>query len=65
MVTVNNIEVEWEENLTVEKLLQKMNYTFSMIVVKVNGEIVPKNDWPEYRVPDNAIVQAHHLIAGG
>ncbi len=65
MVTVNSIELEWEENLTVEKLLEKMNYTFSMIVVKVNGEVVAKEDWPEYKVPDNAVVQAYHLIAGG
>ncbi len=65
MVTVNGNEVKWEEDLTVEKLMQKMNYTFSMIVVKVNGVTVAKKDWPEYKVPDNAVVQAHHLIAGG
>ena len=65
MIEVNGKQVEWEEGLTVEKLLAKMNYTFPKIVVRVNGKVVEKNDWPFHPVPDNAVVQAHHLIAGG
>jgi sulfur carrier protein len=65
MIEVNGNQVEWEEGLTVEILLAKMNYTFPKIVVRVNGKVVEKPDWPAYPVPDNAAVQAHHLIAGG
>lgn len=65
MVSVNGVAVEWEENMTVEKLLQRMNYTFPMISVRVNGIAVTKDLWAVYMVPDGAVVQAHHLIAGG
>ncbi len=65
MVSVNGIQIDWEEDLTVEMILQKMNYTFPMIIVTVNGIPVDRAQWPVFRVPDKAIVQAHHLIAGG
>ncbi len=65
MVSVNGIEIEWQEEMTVQKLLQIMNYTFPMIVVTVNGIPVDRAQWPVYMVPDKSVVQAHHLIAGG
>lgn len=65
MINVNGHKVEWEEDMTVEKLLQKMGYTFPKIVVRINGRIIEKQKWPTYVVPDSAEVQAHHLIAGG
>ncbi|MTI95740.1 MAG: sulfur carrier protein ThiS [Firmicutes bacterium] len=51
--------------MTVKKLLDKMNYTFSMIHVWVNGESVPKQDWETFVIPPQAKVQALHQIAGG
>ena len=65
VITVNSNQIEWEENLTVESLLKKMNYTFPKIVVRVNGKVVEQKMWSAYKVPDDAEVQAHHLIAGG
>ncbi len=65
MITVNGKKVEWNNGMTVESLLAKMNYTFPKIVVRVNGKVVDKDEWAAYPVPDGAEVQAHHLIAGG
>lgn len=65
MIEVNGNKVEWENNLTVEELLKRMKYTFPKIVVRVNGEVIDKKQWTYYIVPDKAVVQAHHLIAGG
>lgn len=65
MITVNGNQIEWEEDLTVESLLKKMNYTFPKIVVRVNGKVVEQKKWTVFKVPDDAEVQAHHLIAGG
>lgn len=65
MIEVNGKKVEWEEGMTVEKLLEKMNYTFPKIVVRVDGKVIEKNDWQGYPIPDQSVVQAHHLIAGG
>ncbi len=65
MIEVNGKQVEWEEGITVEKLLKKMNYTFPKIVVRVDGKVIEKSDWEEHHIPDQSVVQAHHLIAGG
>ncbi len=65
VIMVNGKQIEWEENLTIKSLLKKMNYTFPKIVVRVNGKVVEQKKWAEFKVPDQAEVQAHHLIAGG
>ncbi len=65
MIDINGKKVQWEEGMTVEILLNKMNYTFPKIVVRVNGTLIDKDRWPDYHVSENAVVQAHHLIAGG
>lgn len=66
MVTVNNRDkVKWRENMTVRDLLQVMHYSYFLITVTVNGELVPKEDYEEYEVPDNADVTVFHLAHGG
>jgi len=42
-----------------------MNYSFPKIIVRVNGNVIEKDRWPDYLIPDQSVVQAHHLIAGG
>jgi thiamine biosynthesis protein ThiS len=65
IITVNNNELEWQEELTITDILQKMNYTFKMLVVKVNGELVKKQDYDKFIVPEGADVKIIHLISGG
>jgi thiamine biosynthesis protein ThiS len=64
-ITVNQETIDWEENLTIDRVLKIMNYTFKMIVVKVNGELVKKEDYDTKNIPEGAEVQIIHLIAGG
>ena len=65
MVEINGNRVEWEEGMTVKSLLKMMNYTFPLIIVRVNGELVDKKDWEHCVVQRGARVQALHQIAGG
>ncbi len=66
MILVNNRdEVEWEEGLTVAALLERFRYTFPHIIVKINGEVVPRAEYPTREIPDGAEVWVIHLIAGG
>lgn len=64
-INVNQETIDWEENLTIDRVLKIMNYTFKMIVVKVNGELVKKEDYDTKIIPEGAEVQIIHLIAGG
>lgn len=65
MIEVNGRKLEWEKGMTVNTVLAKMNYTFPLIIVRVNGELVDKKDWDTHFIPPEAIVQALHQIAGG
>jgi thiamine biosynthesis protein ThiS len=64
-ITVNNRPVDWEENMTVQRVLEVMNYTFRLIVVKVNDELVKKSDYGKKIIPEGADVKVIHLVAGG
>jgi len=66
MILVNNkFDVEWQEGMTVNSILKILKFTFPMIVVSVNGKIIPKSEYGTTRIEDNDEVRVIHLIAGG
>jgi sulfur carrier protein len=66
MIRVNDRdEIAWEDGLTVSALLGQLRYTFPLIIVKIDGEVIPREDYPTRAVPDGADVRVIHLIAGG
>jgi len=64
-IIVNENRIDWEKGLTIDGILKKMNYTFKMLVVSVNGTLVKKDEYETYEVPEGAEVKVIHLIAGG
>ena len=66
MIRVNDRdEIEWEEGLTVSALLERLHYTFVHIIVKIEGEVIPRVEYSTRTIPDGADVWVIHLIAGG
>ena len=66
MILVNNRDkIEWQEGLTVSALLERLRYTFAHIIVKIDGQVVLREDYPTHLIPDGADVWVIHLIAGG
>ncbi|HQO10450.1 MAG TPA: sulfur carrier protein ThiS [Clostridiales bacterium] len=64
-IIVNGHKISWKEGMTVQDVLDAMKYTFKLIIVKVNGELVKREMYGSYSVPDNADVEVNHLISGG
>lgn len=62
---VNGNQLEWLSGMTIGDVLEKMNYTFRMLVVRVNGELVRKQDYAMHEVPPGADIKVIHLISGG
>ena len=62
---MNGRTVEWEEGMTVQRVLEVMKYTFRMLVVKVDGKLVKRDDYARTGVPEGADVKVIHLVAGG
>ena len=61
----NNSEVFEPGSLTVSELLKVKNYTFKMLVIKVNGALVKKSDYETTIISDGDEVMVLHLISGG
>lgn len=65
IITLNNKPYNWQENLTIDKILQAENYTFKMLVIKINGKLIKKDQYSQVVIPENADVKIIHLISGG
>jgi sulfur carrier protein len=66
MITVNGDRLEWREGLTVQDILDEKKFTFRMIAVWINGEVVPnRDDYANTPVPDGGEVEVIHMISGG
>jgi len=65
-ITLNNSpELFDEEVLSIEEIIQKKNFTFKMLVTKLNGKVVMKNDRPVTKVTNGDDLMILHLVSGG
>lgn len=53
------------DTITVTDLLKIKNFTFRMLVVKINDVVVKKDDYSTATIKDGDNVQVIHLISGG
>jgi thiamine biosynthesis protein ThiS len=66
MIRVNDkFEVAWEEGMTVTELLKRLKFSFPLIIVSVDGVLVPKEEYATRQIPDRAEVKVLHMTAGG
>ena len=66
MIRVNDkFEIEWEEGMTVLHMLERLSFSFPLIIVSVNGALVPKDEYATHQIPDGAEVKVLHMTAGG
>jgi thiamine biosynthesis protein ThiS len=66
MIHVNDkFEIEWEEGMTVARLLERLSFSFPLIIVSIDGVLVPQDEYATRRVPEGAEVKVLHMTAGG
>ncbi|NOU18851.1 MAG: sulfur carrier protein ThiS [Bacteroidales bacterium] len=54
-----------QQTITVSELLKIKNFTFRMLVIKINDEVVKKDNYSTSTIKDGDNVQVIHLISGG
>lgn len=64
-IEVNANPIDWVEGENITLLLKRMNYVFPLVVVKIDGQVIPKAKYLETIVPNDSIVEVIHLISGG
>ncbi len=64
-IKLNNRPYPWKEGLTIQAIMNTENFTFKMLVVKINGALIKKDQYSKAIVPQGADVKIIHLISGG
>lgn len=65
-ITLNNRQETIDaEKMTVQELLEHKNFTFKLLVTKVNGKLVKKDQRDAVEIRDGDDVTVLHLISGG
>ncbi|MDA3890823.1 MAG: sulfur carrier protein ThiS [Salinivirgaceae bacterium] len=65
-IVLNNRDEEINaEVVTIKELLEIKNFTFRMLVVKVNGVLVKKDRYEHVYVTEGDNVIVLHLVSGG
>ncbi len=53
------------DKLTVNELLKVKNFTFRMLVIKINGNLIKKTEYDTSTINDGDEVMVMHLVSGG
>ncbi len=61
----NNPENIEEISLTVDQLLKLKNFTFKMLIIKINGTLIRKEQYETTGIHEGDDVNVLHLISGG
>jgi thiamine biosynthesis protein ThiS len=65
-ITLNNRQETIDrEYLTVQELLKYKNFTFRMLVIKINGKLIKKDKYDSATIKNGDIVMVMHLVSGG
>ena len=61
----NRPETIAKDNITVSELLALKNFTFKMMITKINGKLIKKNERELAIIKEGDDVQVIHMISGG
>ena len=65
-IILNNTAEEFQQDeLTVNELLKLKKYSFRMLVVKINGSLVKKEEYDTATIHAGDDVMILHLVSGG
>lgn len=65
-IILNNRQEEFDkESMTIRELLDEKNFTFKMLVIKINNKLVRKEHYDTSLVRDGDDISVLHLISGG
>ncbi len=65
-ITLNNRPESLDSSqITLQELIEKKNFTFKLLVTKINGTLIKKENRSETQIQEGDDVAVIHLISGG
>ena len=65
MITINSVKYPFEENSSVRKVLEDLNFNVELTVCEVNKNLVKKIDYDNFIVTDNDEIEVFSFVGGG
>lgn len=65
MITVNSVKYPFEENSSLRKVLEDLNFNVKLTVCEVNKNLVKKVDYDNFIVTDNDEIEVFSFVGGG
>ena len=65
VVTLNGKPCEVEGPMTVADFLRTLDITPGQVAVALNGEVLPRDRWPEVTIADGDTVEVVRAVGGG
>lgn len=53
------------EGLSIRAVLDHKHWSFPLIIARLNGEFVPREDYPSRMVGEGDRLELYHLVSGG
>ena len=64
-IIVNGRKTDWIEHETVKHLLKRIKYTFPLVVVKIDDNLILRSNYEKTIIPDKSKIDVIHMISGG
>ena len=65
MIILNGKAIKEKTPGTLYELIKLNNFNYQNIVILVNGEIIKKEQWQNYKLKDNDSVEIIGFVGGG
>lgn len=65
MITVNSVKYPFEENSSLRKVLEDLNFNVELTVCEVNKNLVKKINYDNFIVTDNDEIEVFSFVGGG
>ena len=65
MITVKSVKYPLEENSSLRKVLEDLNFNVELTVCEVNKNLVKKIDYDNFIVTDNDEIEVFSFVGGG
>lgn len=65
-ITLNAEDETWaEDKLTIRDILARKHWSFPLIIARLNGDLVEREDYATRIVRDGDALELYHLVSGG
>ena len=65
MITVNGTPHPWRVGMTVRDAIVEKKYGFPLVIVRIDGKLIPRGTYDETGIPDGSVLEVIHLMSGG